>query len=186
MTEVSLTIGYQMSAHFKGAGPRSNLYSQSRYSNWTPYNPFYAEGIAAYHRFQNRLPKSPAFPRIVSLPPLPGFIHPCNREQVESRLAKMPPAHLEGLRAVFLLAGRRKQERSWYSDLACYGFYWNDCVFLCAHPFNLGGHNLDSIRDYYLDDVLVHEVGHHVDRERNAPERKKENFANGYAEQQRR
>lgn len=172
-----------MSSHFKGAGPRGGVYSKSKYTHWADYNPFYAEGFAVYQRFDERLPESPSFPRIVTLRPIPGFIHACDREQVARRLEKLPPAHLEGLRAVFLLSGRRKQERSWYSDLACYGFYWNDCVFLCAHPFNLGKHNLDSIRDYYLDDVLVHEVGHHVDRYRDAPVNKKENFANGFAEQ---
>ncbi len=172
-----------MSAHYKRSGPKSNLYDRD--SGWNDYNPFYAEGIAAYERYEDRLPQDPSFPRIVTLPLLSGFMRPCNREQVKSRLEKMPAAHLEGLRGVFLLGGRRKQERSWYSNLACYGFYWNDCVFLCAHPFNLGGHNLDSIRDYYLNDVLVHEVGHHVDRERDAPEKKKENFANGFAERQR-
>ncbi len=175
----------RMSAHFKRSGPRSQLYDKPRDSGWLPYNPFYAEGIAAFHRYEERLEEAPTFPRIITLPLLAGFIRPCNREQVKNRLAKMPPEHLAGLRGVFLLGGRRKQERSWYSNLSCYGFYWNDCVFLCAHPFNLGEHNLDSIRDYYLDDVLVHEVGHHVDRERDAPDRKKENFANGFAEQQR-
>ncbi len=172
-----------MSAHFRGSGPRSNLYGKSKPTHAAEYNPFYAEGIAAYHRHADRLEESPAFPRIIALRPLPGFIHACTRDQVERRLARMPRAHLEGLRAVFLLSGRRKQQRSWYSNLSCYGFYWNDCVFLCAHPFELGEHNLDSLRDFYLDNVLVHEVAHHIDRDRDAPEEKKENFANGFVEQ---
>jgi hypothetical protein len=141
--------------------------------------------MAAYYRFAGRLEEAPAFPRVITLRLLPGFMHPCRPDQVERRLAKMPASHLEGLRAVFLLGGRRKQQRSWYSDLACYGFYWNACVFLCAHPLDLGDHNLDSIRDFYLDNVLVHEVGHHVDRDRDAPDGKKENFANGFVEQRR-
>jgi hypothetical protein len=174
-----------MSAHLQGSGPRSNAYSESKFTNWAIYDPFFAEGVTAYKQFDGRLPSSPSFPRIVALEPPPGFLHPCSRDQVEQRLAQMPLAHIDGLRAVFLLAGRRKQERSWKSKLACYGFYWRSCVFLCARPFNLGRHNLDTIRDLYLDDVLVHEVAHHVDRHRHASSDAKEAFAYGFVQQQR-
>ena len=174
-----------MSVRHSKSRRRSHLYSPSRASTGQAYNPFYEEGIAAFHRYDPRLEKSPAFPRIIALPPAPGFIQPCTRDDVAQRLARMPAAHLAGLRAVFLLAGRRKQARSWYSDLACYGFYWNDCVFLCAHPYDLRERTLDALRDYYLNDVLVHEVAHHIDRHRDAPDMKKENFADGFVEQQR-
>ena len=174
-----------MSAYFRHAGRRANLYSRSRSAGRPQYNPFYAEGISAFHRFAERLEKEPAFPRLIVLPPAAGFIHACSREQVAQRLAQMPPAHLQGLRAVFLLGGRRKQLRSWYSNLACYGFYWNDCVFLCAHPQELRDQTRDELSAYYLEDVLVHEVAHHIDRHRDAPDTKKENFANGFVERQR-
>jgi hypothetical protein len=174
-----------MSAHLQGSGPRSNAYSESKFTHWAIYDPFFAEAVSAYKRFDSRLPKSPSFPRIITLAPLAGFIHACTCDQVADRLAKMPSPHIHDLRAVFLLAGRRKQERSWKSKLACYGFYWRCCVFLCAHSFNLGRHNLDSIRDLYLNDVLVHEVAHHVDRHRRTPYDKKESFAYGFVEQQR-
>ena len=173
-----------MSAHFQASGPRSNAYSESKSTHWAIYDPFSAEGFTAYKRFDDRLSDSPPFPHIITLGPSTGFIHPCSRDQVAHRLALMPPTNIADLRAVFLLAGRRKQGRSWKSKLACYGFYWRRCVFLCAHPFDLGRHNLDSIRDLYLDDVLVHEVAHHVDRHRHAPHDKKENFAYGFVEQQ--
>jgi len=173
-----------MRQHFQRSGPRSNAYSESKFTNWTIYDPFFAEAATAYKRFDGRLSKSPSFPRIISLGPAAEFIHPCSQNQVADRLSQMLPAHVAGLRAVFLLAGRRKQERSWDSKIACYGFYWRSCVFLCAHPFNLGRHNLDSIRDY-LDDVLVHEIAHHVDRQRHAAYDKKESFAHCFVEQRR-
>lgn len=174
-----------MSAYFRRAGRRTHLYSRSRSSTQPQYNPFYAEGISAFHHYADRLEETPAFPRIIELPTAAGFIRVCSRDQVVERLAQMPRVHLEELRAVFLLGGRRKQLRSWHSNLACYGFYWNDCVFLCAHPQDLREQTRDELRDYYLEDVLVHEVGHHVDRHRDAPEHKKENFANGFVEQRR-
>ncbi len=172
-----------MSAHFHSSGPRSNAYSKSKCSNWAVYDPFYAEARAAYKRFDDRLPAHPKCPRVIVLPPLePEFIHACKKAEVEHRLSKMPPEHLLGLRAVFLLSGTRKQQRCWTSSLACYGIYSRSCVFLCAHPNGVGYRYLDDIRDFYLDDVLVHEVAHHVDRDRSADEATKEGFANAFVQ----
>lgn len=172
-----------MRTHFQSSGPRSNAYSESKFTNWTLYDPFFAEVRAVYKRFDNRIPAKPAS-RIIRFSPLSDLIHACNPEHVESRLRRMPAEHLSGLRAVFLLAGTRKQQRCWNSKLACYGIYWRSCVFLCAHPFYLGRHNLDSIRNFYLDDVLVHEVAHHVDRYRSVDYDTKEGYAHAYVQQQ--
>ena len=173
-----------MSAHFQSSGPRGNAYSESKFTNWTLYDPFFSETRSAYKRFDDKLPSQPAFPRVVALPPFaPHFIHPATRIEVEQRLQRIPFEHLVGLRAVFLLAGTRKQQRSWSSSLGCYGIYWRECVFLCAHPFELGHHNLDSIRALYLDDVLVHEIAHHIDRFRAADKATKERFAHAFVQQ---
>lgn len=175
-----------MNAHSKSSGPRSNAYSESKFTNWALYDPFFAEARSAYKRFDQRLPAHPTFPRVVALPLLaPDFIHPAKRTEVEQRLRRMPPEHLIDLRAVFLLGGTRKQQHSWTSSLGCYGMYWRECVFLCAHPFELGYHNLDSIRALYLDDVLVHEVAHHIDRFRATDYATKERFAHAFVQQKR-
>ena len=109
-----------MSAHFQSSGPRSNAYSESKFTNWAIYDPFFAEARSAYKRFDDRLPSEPEFPDVIALPPLSSdFIHPAKRAEVESRLHRMPSEHLVGLRAIILLAGTRKQERSWRSSLGC-------------------------------------------------------------------
>lgn len=174
-----------MNSHRLCSGPRSNAYSESKFTNWALYDPFFAEGRAALKRFDGRLPKQPHLPRIVSLPALkPDFLHVCSSEQVEWRLNRMPPAHLHGLRAVFLLAGTRKQQRCWSSSLFCYGFYWQSCVFLCAYLFEHARRRyIDDLRAFYLDDVLVHEVAHHVDRGRPANQATKEGFAHAFVQQ---
>jgi len=173
-----------MSSHYQSSGPRCNAFSKSNFTNWAVYDPFYAEAGSAHKRFDARLPSQPAFPRVVRLPAFsPDFIHPVARAEVEHRLHRMPPQHLVGLRAVFLLAGTRKQQRSWTSSLGCYGIYWRECVFLCAHPFELGQYNRDSIRDFYLNDVLIHEVAHHIDRQRHAAHDIKEGFAHAFVQQ---
>jgi hypothetical protein len=176
-----------MSAHFQSSGPRSNAYSESKFTNWTAYDPFFAEARAAYKRFDERLPAEPKFPRVITLKPrIPDLIHACKKTDVIAKLQRMPPASLLGLRAVFLMAGTRKQHTCWQGKLCCYGSYWRSCVFLYAHPSRLRGyHQLDSLRqlrDFYLDDVLVHEVAHHIDRDRDANHKAKESFAYAYVQ----
>ena len=175
-----------MSAHFQASGPRSNAYSASKFTNWTAYDPFLAECRAALKRFDGRISRVPAFPHVIVLKPQSAdFIHACTRAEVKAHLERMPPTARRGLRAVFLLAGTRKQEKSWRSKLGCYGVYWNSCVFLCAHPFQLpSGYTLDNLRRFYLEDVLVHEVAHHLDRERIADQKTKEAFAHAFVQEQ--
>src|SRR5262245_11277039 len=136
-----------MSAHHQGSGPRSNAYSESRFTNWAEYDPWFLEAGAAIKRFNRRIPVHPSAPKVIRLPCLDGFMQPCTRAQVEARLHAMPPAALHDLRAVFILGGTRKQEHAWRSKLMCYGIYFGGrrCVFLCAHAFDLGQHSLDSI-----------------------------------------
>lgn len=174
-----------MSAHHQSSGPRSNAYSESKFTNWTRFDPYFAEARAAYKRFDSRLPAQPKMPRVIVLPSLlPDFIHVCRAAQVEHRLACMPSDHLEDLRAVFLLAGTRKQQRCWASSLYCYGIYWRSCVFLCAYLFSEAQRRyIDDLRDFYLNDVLVHEVAHHVDRDRSARKATKEGFAHAFVQQ---
>jgi hypothetical protein len=175
-----------MSAHFQSSGPRSNAYSGSKFTNWTAYDPFFAEMRAAYKRFDGRISVAPGFPHVIVLKPqVSDFMHACTRAEVKIYLERMQPASRQGLRAVFLLAGTRKQEKSWRSKLGCFGTYWRSCVFLCAHPYQLPrGYSLDHLRRFYLDDVLVHEIAHHFDRERIADTKTKEAFAHAYVQEQ--
>ena len=175
-----------MSAHFQSSGPRSNAYSESKFTNWTVYDPFFAEARAVLKRFDGRISLVPKFPHVIVIKPQsPEFIQACTRANIRWRLERMPEDSRKDLRAVFLLAGTRKQERSWLSKLGCYGMYWNSCVFLFAHPFKLPWHyTLDDLRSFYLNDVLVHEVAHHIDRGRIADKQTKEGFAHAYVQKQ--
>lgn len=63
--------------------------------------------------------------------------------------------------------------------------YWNACVFLCAHQFHLPyGYTLDHLKRFYVEDVLVHEVAHHIDRERIVDTKAKEAFAHAFVQEQ--
>src|SRR5688572_20123939 len=123
-----------MSAQNNGSGPRSNSYSQDKFTNWSEYEPWWLEIQAVFKRFDDRIAKKPAFPKIIDLHTLLGFIRPCTARQVEARLRSVPSEFLVGLRAVFILSGTKKQLKSWGTCTAFYGHYWRNCIFLHAYP----------------------------------------------------
>lgn len=168
-----------MSAHIGGSGPRSNAYSQNRFTNWAEYGPWSLEIQAVFKRFDGRIAKHPKFPKIIEFDPMEGFVRPCTAQQVENQLMKVPPEFLKDLRAVFILPGTRKQLKSWNSSISFFGHYWRRCIFLHGHPFNFGS-DPDSVQRFYLRDVLIHEIGHHVDL-RNTTTKNRERFADSFA-----
>ena len=89
----------------------------------------------------------------------------------------MNPEFIEGLRAVFILGGTRKQMISWNSSVTTYGHYWNFCIFLHAFPQKAPRGELARLRAFFLHDVLVHEIGHHVDQRRYSTTKEREQFA---------
>jgi hypothetical protein len=167
-----------MSAHSNGSGPRSNRYSENRFTNWSEYEPWWLEIQAVFKRFDGKIAKRPVFPRIIELPTLDGFIRPCSTAEVEAQLTSCSPEFLNGLRAVFILSGTAKQLKSWGRTRTFYGHYWRRCVFLHAFPF--GRADLVWLRRFYLRDVLMHEIGHHVDRS-NIARKDRERFAEEFA-----
>jgi hypothetical protein len=134
---------------------------------------------AVFKRFDGRIAKRPAFPKIIQLEPLKGFIKPCTAKEVEAQLTSCSPDFLKGLRAVFILSGTVKQLKSWRGAPWFYGHYWNSCVFLHAYPF--GRADLNWLRRFYLRDVLMHEIGHHLDLH-NVTRKDRERFAEEFAQ----
>jgi len=49
-----------MSAHSNGSGPRSNSYSENRFTNWSEYEPWWLEVQAVLKRFDGKIAKRPA------------------------------------------------------------------------------------------------------------------------------
>src|SRR5215469_342825 len=101
-----------MSAHNNGSGPRSNRYSGNRFTNWTEYEPWWLEVQAVFKRFDGKIAKRPACPKIIELKALEGFILPCRAGEVERQLMRCPPDFLKELRAVFILSGTARQLKS--------------------------------------------------------------------------
>ncbi len=167
-----------MSANNGGSGPRSNSYSENRFTNWSEYEPWRLEVQAVFKRFDGRIAKNPKFPKIIELETLPGFMRPCSAMQVEEKLMSCPSEFLQELRAVFILSGTRKQLKCWGAT-SYFGHYWQCCVFLHAYPFARRP-DLNWLASYYVNDVLIHELGHHVDLH-NTTKKDRERFANRFA-----
>jgi len=160
------------------SGPRSNSYSENRFTNWSEYEPWWLEIQSVFRRFDGKIAKRPAYPKIIELPTLEGFIRPCLAVEVEAQLRSCPVEFLRGLRAIFILSGTKKQLKSWGRVRTCYGQYWMNCVFLHAYPF--GRTDLNWLRRFYVRTVLMHEIGHHLDK-RNLTPRDRERFAEQFA-----
>lgn len=196
---------------------RSNLYSESKFTHWLPYNPYDVEVFS-----RRRHPRPAAVvstaPQehcpIYELPLHAAFVRPYTTEDVRQVLASIPPAFLNGLLGVFLLAGSRAQEKVSDSRLWRCGAYAQRSIYL--HPFPrrcverrfrrlpppdemheleragavwesirdgwICRFNAQSLRNFYLSDVLIHEVGHHVDHHHSKSPAAAERYARWFAQ----
>lgn len=215
-----------MSGLKRGSGERSNSYSESKYTNWSQYNPFDLE-ISV-------LPKNlhPTIEIVAGKGVVPiyvrdlhaDFIRPVEAEDVRELLSRVPSNFLHSLDGVYLLGGTSKQIRT-AKKLLRYGCYSRQYsrygrgqIYLHAFPrqwlsdywkqrpkptiveqyTRMGAEwkqdssgwrlefNESSLRRFYLFNVLLHELGHHVDkrvwnRDSKSAERYAEWFAQEYA-----
>jgi len=205
-----------MSRHAKPSAGRSNIYSASKYTNWSRYDPQQSEmnslsrvrPITSYD-----LPDGSEI-QLLMLPLHSKFVRPFDCDDVKRILALVPQEMLIGLRRIALLGGTSRQEKSSWNPKWCYGCYGYCSITLFAfpecrriwaspelhkpaeiHAYQRAGVEMThvegkwvytftdkSIRRFYLWDVLVHEIGHHVDRSH--PDRstkRSERFAEWFA-----
>lgn len=185
--------------HKRGSGERSNMYSQSKFTNWRSFDPYTAEinalpswtetNLTVETRLGNRI-------AIVVRDTHPNFLSPATAQEVQDILLRVPPEFLAGLTTVYLLGGTSKQDKVAFGKLFRYGCYQFFNIYLHAFPKRmltqrysklpppdvmqeyerigakwiqdrdgwLFQFSLETLRAFYLRDVLLHEVGHHVDR----------------------
>jgi hypothetical protein len=184
--------------HLQRSG-RSNMYSQSKCTNWSRFDPYQGERTAIPRDLTPtstfRLNDSESCD-IYERPLHEAFIRPFGVSEVEAVLASIPPDFLAGLRSIYLLGGTWKQDKIALGDLYHYGEYSWCNIYLFAFPrrrlqwrrkrlpkpdvhqeFQRAGADFrqdgdgwlcqfaeSSLGRFYLYDVLIHEIGHHVDR----------------------
>jgi hypothetical protein len=196
----------------RNSGPRSNAWSVSKLTNQTPFDPFLEEANIAYDRYYDECLGAEK-PLVRKIATHPSFIMPVTASEVEAVLATIPDRFIESLNGVFLLGGTNKQlKASRHMVYGMYRFpkiYLHafplrrlKTVYKTSpKPSNLieikrtgaqiterNGEcvvefNQDSLRTFYLRDVLMHEIGHHVDRknQNKKPLWKEEGFAEWFA-----
>ena len=196
-------------------GPRSGLYSEQRFTNWTRHDPYWSEVDALPPSMAPRasieLPNGSALP-IFDRPLAEGFLRPWSIQDVVGVLTAIPEGLLDGLSGVYLLGGTARQRQG---KTFLYGMYQGSRIFLFPLQARMLSQiwkhrpkpNIEknytkfgatitsngkgqvvlsfdakSLRAFYLYDVLLHEVGHHVDEADSSPNR--ERYANWFAEYQ--
>jgi hypothetical protein len=208
-----------MSGLKRSGGERSNMYSESKYTNWSRYNPFDSEISALPENLHSKLDivtdlgTIPIYVRDLH----PEFIRPAEAKDVAELLSRVPSNFLKFLDGIYLLGGTSKQLIASRRRFR-YGCYWRSQIYLYAFPRRMmkeywnhlpkpaiveeyrrmGAEwksdqsswwlifDESSIRQFYLFNVLLHELGHHVDkrvwsRSTESAERYAEWFAQEYA-----
>ncbi len=190
------------------------MYSESKMSNWAPFDPAGSAVAKFYWKHWEELEDSGSCPKYFQEDLHPRFFMPVTVADLKTQYAKIPKEFTSGLEGIILLGGSKKQEKTFYGRLFCYGCYWKDCIFI--HPFlkdhlkiqfkptpaphilndykRVGAkiHKADkqgviiefteeSLKMFYLRDVFVHEIGHHVDKHFSKNLKKHEGFAEWFA-----
>jgi len=202
-----------MAGNPRGSAQRSNLYSDQRFTNWRPHDPYWSEVEALPRKMRPRATVDRAsgeplgvFDRRLA----PGFLRSWSVEDVAEVLESIPDEFVAGLVGVFLLGGTARQRSL---KKLTYGMYSRDRIFLFPLPARMleqklakmpkpsvaqehtksgasltpdgeGGAKLrfdsSSLRRFFLYDVLLHEVGHHVDRDHRSDDA--ERYANWFTQ----
>ena len=195
---------------------RSNMYSESKYTNWTPYDPQQSEinKLRVSKPAANFVLDNGENVKLYKMDLHDSFVRPFDERDVIWMLNKLPVDMLHGLERIVLFGGTTRQAKSaWHADWS-YGCYGYASIYLFAFPvrrmkwpskklhrpsellaYERAGVKIiheskqwvyyfdeNSLRRFYLWDVLVHEVGHHVDRHHPDRSRKRsERFAEFFA-----
>lgn len=196
----------------RNSGPRANMWSRSKYTNQNIFDPQEEEISQVIEKYYDEYSKSPTtIFRQRSLHP--DFLMPVTLGEVEALMADLPQAFTDGIKAVFLLGGSRQQEKSWsrfcygrYGSNLIYLHPFPRARLRRAYKRPPAPHRMEeyrragaeiyrkadrtiveftpaALRDFYLRDVLMHEIGHHNDRHNFGKKRqcREEPFAEWFA-----
>jgi len=113
-------------------------YTDSKTSNSAEFDPWAVQSSTAYWSFMDKPPGNrDGHPIIRFENAKRGFIIPFSQSDLEEVLSGIPKKFVAGLKAIFVLGGSVKQQKTANSNLFRFGEYWNECVFLFAYPLSL-------------------------------------------------
>lgn len=115
-------------------GFRGNKISGSKITNCTEFDPIDSAIDKIYYKYIDVIHDKKRKEIFYHQQPVhKNFIMPITIADLKKELSKLPPHFIKGLKAIFLLSGSKKQEKVFWSNLFCYGTYWENIIFL--HPF---------------------------------------------------
>lgn len=195
------------------SGFKNGPWTENKFTNLTPYSPFYSQADKVVYQHLDQMQKE-GLTYFFEYQPIAGFVRPINMADIKKVIAHIPDIFITDLKGVFLCPGSKKQGRFSSNVFGCYSeFYKSICIFpfpddlcfyfknrpkpsVCLEYERHGAKwkqderywqlefNLESLRSFYLRDVLVHEIGHHVDNISLSKDRsngQKERFAEWFA-----
>lgn len=189
MHELITTGGICMKARPSGNGMRSDCNSGNKITNQTPFKPAYSEVDKWVEKY--KLWTSSEKTLLVDHQPVPGMVHPLSLEDVQKVIQQLPEEFTQGIRAIILCQGSKKQQRVRKECIfGCYSvFYQSIFLFPFLESFKLYygkrpkpslaleferhgalwnektgtfDFTIEALQSFYMWDVLIHEVGHYV------------------------
>ncbi|HET7489222.1 MAG TPA: hypothetical protein VFJ85_14925 [Acidimicrobiales bacterium] len=119
-----------MAGRAKGSGPRSGLYSEQRFTNWSRHDPYWSEVEALPARTRPRAAVAEDEDRALCVyerPLATGFTRPWRVDDVVDVLRRVPQPFVAGLAGVYLMGGTAAQGRR---RALTFGMYADDRIFL--------------------------------------------------------
>ena len=111
-------------------GVRGDRSSGSKFSNLTPFQPFYSATAKVYAKFFKHF-GNVDMPLIQIEPTHKDFVFPISVGDIRSTLMRIPRQFLLGIKAILVPSGSKKQIAA-MKNRFMHGEYWQSCIFL--HP----------------------------------------------------
>lgn len=174
------------------SGIRSGFWCENKCTNLTPYSPYFSQADKLVNAYWGQL-ETATEPFLYESEPATGFIQPLTLADIKKLLAYLPEVFFTGLRGIFLCPGSKKQGKfssiiygsysDFYRVIMIFPFPESMCLFYRTQPKPSVCHeyerhgaiwkkegrlwklefSLEALRSFYIRDVLIHELGHHVD-----------------------
>lgn len=117
-------------------GIKAGAYSESKYSNWTRFDPSDSAIDKIYWKHREELEQNSAEPKYFVEPTSSSFMMPISVTDLKAQLDKIPSEFTKGLEGVFILSGNSKMNKVGSGRLFRWGSYWRNSIFLFPYPKN--------------------------------------------------
>ncbi len=193
-------------------GIRSGSWSKSKYTNLRSYDPWDLEVSAALSKIEQKLENHKGI-LFQQLRTHPNFVSPLKLFDVKVMVGKLPAEFVRNLEAIVLLGGTNKQLKSWRlltygvyfsNKIFIHAFpkkrleriYYSIPKPSTLYEYRRAGaimeehksglrirFDRDALKTFFEREVLMHEIGHHVDRANHncKSDKKAEGFADWFA-----